>query len=218
MAMRISRKYTVDDWKALTFKDEAEWGKAVEMFVDRLRTRYLEHIEALLERPTSGFAVLSLDCVLIETLQQFHTGARKTPERKGAQYFSDFLTSGLFGNYFDKNSAKLFYETIRCGLLHQSEAEGNSRVKRGNGRPLVAYTDDHKGVIVNVTSFHELVSNTIDAYTQELRKPRSELRKAFRTKMTFICRVESKDAEDVNANGDTSAQKPENREVAAESS
>jgi hypothetical protein len=73
-------------------------------------------------------------------------------------------------------------------------------------------------VIVNVTSFHELVSNTIDAYTQELRKPRSELRKAFRTKMNFICRVESKDAEDVNANGDTSAQKPENREVAAESS
>src|ERR1039458_2817007 len=203
MAMRISREYTVDDWKALTFQTEAEWGKAVEMFVDRLKTRYLEHIDALLGRQTSGFAVLSLDCVLIETLQQFRTGARKTPKRKVGQYFSEFLTSGLFGQHFDKNSAMLFYETIRCGLLHQSEAEGNSRAKRGNGRPLVAYTDDHKGVIVNVTSFHELVKSTVDAYAQELREPGSGWRKAFRTKMDFICRVESKDGEDVKAKDDT---------------
>ena len=77
MAMRISRNYTVDDWKALKFKDETDWESAAVMFLDRLKTRYLEHIDTILHAKTSGFAVLSLDCALIETMQQFRGVLRK---------------------------------------------------------------------------------------------------------------------------------------------
>jgi hypothetical protein len=192
--MRISRQFTVDDWKALKFKDEVDWERAISMFLDRLESRYLEHIDTLLKQPTSGFAVLSLDCALIETLQQFREGTQKTPERKVGQYFRSFLTTGYFAQYFDVERADLFYRNIRCGLLHQTEAGGNSRVKRGNGRPLVAYTEDRKDVVINVQEFHTVLKATVQAYAEELKRPESvAARKAFRSKMNFICRVEAQD-------------------------
>jgi hypothetical protein len=64
--MRISEQHTAEDWKALSFSDETEWALAVEMFHDRMHSRYVEHIDSLLTRKVSGFAVLSLDCVLID--------------------------------------------------------------------------------------------------------------------------------------------------------
>ena len=90
--MRISANFTTDDLAALKFENEADWIKAVEMFHDRLKTRYIDHIETIIRKPTSGFAVLSFDCVLIEALQQFRLGERETPYGKGKKRFVDFLT------------------------------------------------------------------------------------------------------------------------------
>lgn len=188
--MRISAQYTTEDWKALTFSDEAEWELAVDMFRDRINSRYLDHIDSLMTRKVSGFAVLSLDCVLIETMQQFREGTRNTPSGKGKQYFVNFLTGTAFSQHFATKSAERFYKEIRCGLLHQSEAEGSSRIKRGD-RPLVELTADEKSVIVNVPRFHELLKEVIASYASELLRPESTAcRKAFRKKMNFICRVE----------------------------
>lgn len=190
--MRISANYTVEDWKALTFTSEDDWKSAVVMFKDRLQTRYLEHIDSLISRKTSGFAVLSLDCTLVETLQQFRTGAKKTPDGKVKQYFIDFLTGTAFVQHFTEEIAKIFYVEIRCGLLHQSEAGGASLVKCGP-LPLVALTTDNKGIVLNVHLFHALLKEVIESYAQELLQPQSVgARAAFRKKMNFICRVEGK--------------------------
>ena len=198
--MQISRKYNVEHWRSLAFTSEADWQMAVTIFEDRLETRYLEHIRALLPRKTSGFVVLALDCALIETLQQFRLGIRKTPEGEGKKYFVLFLTTTLFSEHFDENSAGLFYKTIRCGLLHQTEAGASSRVKRGSHRPVVAYTSDHSGIIINTKRFHDLLEKIIANYVAELRKPASEpARMAFLKKMNFICRIEEKVSEIIQA-------------------
>jgi hypothetical protein len=77
-------------------------------------------------------------------------------------------------------------------LLHQSEAEGTSRIKRGP-LPLVALTADQRSIVVNVHRFHDLLKEVIESYAQELLHPKSvEARIAFRKKMNFICRVEGK--------------------------
>jgi hypothetical protein len=194
--MRISRKYYADDWKRLDLTSELDWKMAIAIFQDRLETRYLEHIRALLLRKTSGFAVLALDCALIETLQQFRLGTPKTPFKKGEKYFISFLTETPFAEHFDKKLASLFYTTIRCGLLHQTEAEGTSRINRGKDRPLIAYTTDHTGVAVNTHRFHELLEQTIRDYVAVLLTPASvEARLAFQRKMNFICRIEGMDSE-----------------------
>jgi hypothetical protein len=194
--MRISRNYKVDDWKALHFDSEADWQKAVDILQDRLETRYLEHIRVLIERPTSGFVVLSLDCAIIETLQQFRCGQSKTPDHQVKKSFKTFLTTTLFSKHFDEHLSAMFFKTVRCGLLHQTEAGDASRIKHGGAIPLVAYTSDHKGIVINTNAFHDLLEKTIADYTDQLRNPASvELRAAFRTKMNFICRIEGKHAE-----------------------
>lgn len=194
--MRISRSYNTDDWKSLTFKDEVDWELAVSIFRDRLETRYLEHIRSLLQRKTIGFVVLALDCILVETVQQFRLGTRATPWAKEKKYFVWFLTETAFANHFNANQAELFYETIRCGLLHQAEAEGASRIKRGQNYPLVQYTSDHAGVIINASLFHGLLEQVIEDYALELLNPRAiDLRRAFRRKMNFIARIEEQEAE-----------------------
>jgi hypothetical protein len=104
------------------------------------------------------------------------------------------LTTKLFSEHFDEKSAGLFYKTIRCGLLHQTEAGATSRVKRGANLPLVSYTRDHPGVIVNTKLFHELLEKTISEYFAKLHNPESvDARVAFRRKMNFICRIEEKE-------------------------
>lgn len=191
--MQISRKYNVEHWKRLDFRSEADWQIAITIFEDRLETRYLEHIRALLPRKTSGFVVLALDCALMETLQQFRLGIRKTPDGEGKKYFVSFLTTTLFSEHFDERSAALFYKTIRCGLLHQTETGATSRVKRGSDQPVVAYTSDRTGIIINTKRLHDLLEKVIANYVAELRKPLSKpARMAFLKKMQFICRIEEK--------------------------
>jgi len=188
--MLISRKYTAKDWKSLTFKTEEEWQTAVDIFLDRIETRYLVHIDRIIKHRTSGFAVLALDCTLIETLEQFRRGKEKTPGRKVGDYFVGFLTNTSFNKHFDKDRAKMFYKQIRCGLLHQTEAK-NSRVKRTSTLPVVAYTKGNKGLIVNCKPFHQELKTVIRRYADELRSPKSKkAREAFRAKMDFICGVE----------------------------
>ena len=192
--MRVSRNYTVDDWKVLKFQRQYDWERAVDIFRDRLETRYLEHIRALLERKTNGFVVLALDSALIETLEQFRRGTKKTPWKQGKKYFVSFLTETAFGEFFDQGKAELFYTEIRCGLLHQTEADGNSRIKRGKTLPLVSTTTDGKGIIVNTYELHSKLEDVIKHYTDGLVAGNDQnLREAFRKKMSFICRMEEKD-------------------------
>ncbi len=193
--MLISRKFTVDDWKALTFGSEADWQKAVTILLDRMETRYLEHIRRILGHHTSGFAALALDCAVIETMEQFRRGEPKTPFGEGEKYFVSFLTETLFSPDVSKKQARVFYKNIRCGLLHQTEAE-DSLVKRNNTRPLIAFTKDHKGVIVNAKVFHQRLEQVVLEYAEKLKDPKStKEREAFRTKMNFICRIEGKPPE-----------------------
>lgn len=188
--MLISRKYTAEDWKSLTFKTEEEWQRAIDIFLDRIETRYLIHVDKIIKHRTSGFAVLALDCTLVETLEQFRRGKEKTPGRKVGDYFVAFLTSTSFKKHFDKDKAKMFYKQIRCGLLHQTEAK-NSRVKRTSALPMIAYTKGNKGLVVNSMPFHQELKTVIRQYADELRNPKSKkAREAFRAKMDFICGVE----------------------------
>ncbi|HOX87937.1 MAG TPA: hypothetical protein PLY04_18310 [bacterium] len=192
--MRISRNFTVEDWKRLAFKSEEDWSRAVDMLRDRLETRYLEHIRELLPRKTSGFVVLALDCALIETLEQFKRGTRKTPQRQGQTYFISFLTSPGFALHFTETRAKIFYTQIRCGLLHQSEAEGVSRIKRGGSLPVVSDTEDQKSLVINKEAFHTLLERVVEEYYAQLKLPQNaELRAAFKRKMDAICRIEGSD-------------------------
>ena len=141
-SLKISPCYTVKDWKALDFTTEEEWQKAINIFEDRIRGRFLEPISRIQGYTYAGFAVLALDCLLIETLQQFREGIPITPYRQSKTLFLRFLTETSFGSHFSKQTAEMFYDQIRCGILHQAEVKKSSRVLIREEVPLVSTTDD----------------------------------------------------------------------------
>lgn len=188
--MRISPNYTVSHWKNIVFSREEDWQKAIEIFRDRIEGRYIKYIEQIEDDDNSGFVVMALDCLLIETLQQFYMGKHETPQGKSRDYFLTFLTRGGFAAFFTEDMAKRFYYDVRNGILHQAEIKGSSKIMVKRKLPLVKRSDDKKGIIINRRLFHIQLLKEFEEYISKLKKPEEiELRKNFRKKMNFICQI-----------------------------
>jgi hypothetical protein len=131
--MNISPRYTDSDWKALNLANSCDWRVAVRILDDSLNARFFEAVEAFEGQEFSGFAVLALDCLLIETLQQFKEGVDETPHRKVQKYFTNFLTTPPFSSYFTKASVSTFYDisdaafSIRPKLRRVQKSGGSDR-------------------------------------------------------------------------------------------
>lgn len=182
--MEIAPNFSDSDWRALDLTKEAEWLRAIEAFRLRLEERFLKPVRAILSFSRSGFAILALDSLLVETLQQFIEGKEETPRGDAAAFFKAFLKRPAFRGAFDDKSAELFRAAIRNGILHQAEVKGSSLVRRDG--PVVQVTASGDGVVVNPVLFHCRLEDALQDYVEELKHPGSQVRKAFRDKMEFI--------------------------------
>lgn len=188
--MKISPKYKDNDWKELRFSKEKDWEKGIKIFENRIYGRFLNPISDLDKREYAGFLIMAIDCLLIETLQQFIEGVPETPRKKSECYFKKFLTS-YFKEDFDDEKAKMFYKQIRCGILHQAETKESSKIKISHKLPIVKYTKKKDGLIINRKKFHGKLDKAIKSYIEQLKDKTNEpLRKNFRDKMDYICRIE----------------------------
>jgi hypothetical protein len=189
---RYGGYWTIDDWKSIDFSKEEGWQRAIDIFEDRIRGRFLKIVDKIKYHTFSGFAIMALDCLLIETLQQFYEGVEETPRRQSGNYFCHFLTKTSFNEFFDECKANMYYQQIRNGILHQAQTKGNSRIWIREGTPLVEYADDGNGLLINRNKFHEQLVYEFENYVSRLRQNSPvdhELRQKFKHKMDAICRV-----------------------------
>jgi hypothetical protein len=196
--MRISGDFEDSEWEALRTRlvagEQAAWVEAVKLLDQRIRGRYLDHARRLLDERYSGFAVLAIDCAVIEALEQFRRGAPETPWKQSGAFFKAFLTQTRFKAYFTTDAmAGLFFGTIRCGILHQAEAKEDSLIKKGAAHPAAALSKSGAGLVINARRFHEELEGAFDDYKKILdddtpSKAREEHRAAFIQKMDAIAR------------------------------
>jgi hypothetical protein len=173
--------------------NSADWEKAIEIFRHRIEDRFIEPVDRLieLEEPVPeldrrfGFTIVAIDCLLVETLGAFILGLTDTID-KSERAFAKCLSRPLFAPYFSTRRRKHeFYVEFRCGILHQAEIGGDSRV--WSFGPVLTFEPGR--TIVNRTKFHELLKQEFANYQTELGDPGNvPLRDAFRKKMEFICR------------------------------
>ena len=193
--MQIAPGVDAKQWHNLSLDDpqSPDWMNAISIFECRMRRRFIDPVDYLVYAETEklatqrcfGFAVLALDCMLVETLGAFLKGLKDT-DRKSESTFCEFLsTRPRFCNDFNEALATRFYKGFRCGILHQTETGGDSRV--WSVGPMI-HTDGDK-ITVNRNEFHQRLKAEFLSYLDELRDPRNtELRKNFRKKMDFISR------------------------------
>jgi hypothetical protein len=190
------------DWQALGMTPESTkdaWNEAVAMFRKRV-DRFLEPVNALMSSNDtktilfSGFAIMALDCLLIETLQSFRNGRPnpvKANDRLSSKMIVDFLTQRpLFNTYFDNETkAKLFCDHFRNGILHQGEIKSSGRI-RIDTLEMIMPSDDNQSFVVNRWIFHDALVKEVESYINELIDGKDkELRRNFIKKMNEISRI-----------------------------
>lgn len=187
-ALRISPKFTSADWHALDRHSQGNWGKAARIVKDRLDGRFLRYANNCLRSPHSGFVVLAIDSLFLETLQQFRDGIIDGIG-KSELMVTSFLAGKRFQPEFDQKARKAYYKDIRCGLLHQAEAKRMWLVRRNQACILQSSTDG-EGYIIDVLLFHKAVRDSLNDYLRELTNPENgNVRANLWTKMDHICSV-----------------------------
>lgn len=188
----ISLRYTKDNFLDLNIKTDSneKWDIALEIFDDRIKGRYLNLINELIRRNElliDGFAIMALNCLLIETLLQFKHGWDETQGANKRRY-TDFLLSEFPHIFNTKKLAEVFYSDIRCGILHSAQTKGKSKLTFDKDYVVNLIDAGNKEYIkVDVRSMTREVVEYYNTYKKMIRDDINDSRENFRKKMYFIC-------------------------------
>jgi hypothetical protein len=194
--MQIAPGVDAARWRSLRLDqtDSPDWPIAIEILASRIIERYITPVDFLILSETAklpserrfGFTVLAIDCLLVETLGAFIEGLEDTEGRSKKTFCTFLRTRKQFANEFPTDDlAERFYKQFRCGILHQAESGGESKV--WSVGPLIHI--DGKAIIVNRSKFHDCLKLEFEAYLSELGQPHNvTLRGNFVKKMNFISR------------------------------
>jgi hypothetical protein len=202
---KISGNNTVKDWKNLREKiranpdEKALWKQAYDFFEKRIESRYLKPINDIKEKDKligEGFSIMAILCSLIEFLETTWTGEvykYKSPNKENYEYntskekFISFLENRPpFNKVFkkEKELARMFYEDVRCGILHEAQTKNNWVIRANNEKNKIYESRDGNKIIYR-NKFENGIREYIEFYKSELIK-RDDLQEAFIRKMNKI--------------------------------
>ncbi|AWK04788.1 hypothetical protein HYN56_11355 [Flavobacterium crocinum] len=195
-----------------------DWKNIIELFRTRIENYYLSPINKIKVPGIlkgEGFAILTIQCALIEMFAAFKSGQihnyRKNGNRPSFEYkvadhcFINFLqTEKIFENHFyrysaggvkilnDPFKAKDFYSSVRCGLMHEARTKGSwvinaKRVYKGTERIFI--TEDSGTIRVDRNILSKLLNEYFDNYLLELSAQTqigNNLRRLFARKLDHL--------------------------------
>ena len=184
----ISPNFPTEEYLNLNLtinSDDETFEKAIKMFEDRIKGRFLEQINLLKnDCYKNGFSIMALECLLVETFAQFYMGLEDTIGVSQEKYV-DFLMNRLTC-FRTKTIANKFYSYIRCGILHQAQTKPRSGLTIKNQKT-ISYQNGF--LLVSVDGFVSEMDNYFISYCESLKDcNQKELRENFIKKMDFICK------------------------------
>lgn len=216
--MKIAGDLTIEKWKELEKKLKpsynSHWKEAYEFFESRIETRYVNPIEAILNMKSykgEGFAVVNLQCSLIETIECFINGwvyqktAKKyvwhnkinndTRNKNEEVFVSFFERRAPFNSIIPEVNGVDFFKNVRCGLLHETQTKNNWKIKSGNvNGKSYELKDGYK--IIYRENLQKDLNTLIDKYKNAIINgcefdgiEGNALRKNFISKFNRICEI-----------------------------
>ncbi len=200
---KIKESYVVDK----------NWVESVELFKSRMQDKFFDPIEKIIKEKRlkgEGFAIVTVQCALIESLAAFRQGKIFNHEknekslsyeyRNSYKVYVDFLNSvDIFrDNFFTIDSkgrkqngkpfeAGDFYKNVRCGLIHEGKTKGNWTIKASKKKVKAEKIFiDSKGATINLyrTILHYRLKKYLDSYCIELvTNDNQKLRRYFARKL-----------------------------------
>jgi hypothetical protein len=182
----ISLKDMAEDYLLLRLDENAcngDWVNAIDIFHRRIHGRFINVIDKLMhDVPSNGFAIMALNCLLVETLHQFVVGENESGSSQNSRIgrnhlglfpsnnrdiYISFLRGAFPGIFPCHKTAKLFYTDIRCGILHSAQTKGFSRLTVGQENA-VEIINDNTAISVDVKLFTQALRQFLDDYSTAL--------------------------------------------------
>ena len=187
----ISPKYRVSAWIALQLDadNETDWGKAIKIVEDRITGRFVRWIDSIEGTRFSGFAVVALDCLLIETLVGFMTGKPSSGP--------DLLLKGELGSRelrFTSDQAEQFRKCVRNGIIHDAETRNRWIIRPGDSTGQILSVENGS-VSLNRSAFHSALKRELHIWLKKLRSGDKELRENMKRRMEQIVSLHGESVE-----------------------
>lgn len=196
----ISPTKRASDWrdvrKNLTPGSNPQLWKKVQrdFFASRISERYLRPIEQIQGDGRfrgEGFAIVALQCSLVEFLESTLQGKNYRLKKPGEHEYSDsgkMFKSFLqhrepFSADFDGETSKSFYEDVRCGVLHEARTKKGWIIRAGNFSNRIIDGDNR---IVYRDAFQNALGTFFKWYALAL-PTEVKLQEAFRRKWDGLC-------------------------------
>jgi hypothetical protein len=179
----ISPKYRLSDWKNLEFKKEDDWLKAIEIVEDRIRGRFVTWIDRIASEQFSGFVVIALDCLLLETLNGFMTGKKSAGD---CSVYKEFLS---IHKHFklDKDIALSFCTNVRNGLIHDTVTKRKWLIEKTKPHGKIVEKDTEGNFVLNRSLFHAALKSEFEDWLSDLRTGNTKARDNLRKRMNQVC-------------------------------
>lgn len=210
---RIAGKRTINEWeilkKSLDANIDVNWDDAYDFFEKRITTRYLNSIERILNMRLftgEGFAVVHLQCSLIETIESFFNGwiynhpkfikngeiakweDDQTELKNKHIFISFFRHREPFNNQIDGED---FYLNVRCGLLHETQTKNGWIIKTKHLNADIFYENIMTSKILYRNNFQMAIKKLLENYKEAIvgiiAPNKVVLRENFMAKIDRIC-------------------------------
>lgn len=163
----------------LALEQKQERNAIAEFLYERFHERYIGPFQ---DNPKkNGFIMMASSCLMIEALESFWQGWKKSPNSALA-----------FCQFFDRNDRFLtlrgysqqFYTNVRCGILHQGETTGEWHIRRD-----LAELFDAKSLTIDATRFLKALEGCLSDYRSTLKEAEwdADVWNKFRRKMKGVC-------------------------------
>ena len=184
--MMVSPHYTEMQWNAAFDDGREDWDKAIKIVEDRIRGRWLDAVERLLDEPHSGFAILALDSIVLESMWGFMNG-KAFPKGRERQAYQDILTGPRFG--WTASQSEGFRTLVRNSIMHDAETRNRWLVEKTIPRDVILRKNDNGDYKLNRTKFHGALRAAFEDWIAKLRDDDSGLRAKMRKRMDQIIAI-----------------------------
>lgn len=186
----ISPEFTREDFLDIHLSVSSNrecWNRAIYIMDNRIKGRFFDPINILIDNINkNGFAIMALNCLLVETFYQFTRGLGETELGRNKERYVAFLNHVMPGVFPNRKSREVFYSDIRCGILHSAQTKRGSQLTFD--KPYVIEMFGNEQIRVNVKEFTRSLVDYYNKYMNDLSRPENiTLRLAFINKMTLIC-------------------------------
>jgi hypothetical protein len=180
--LKLSPEYTEKHWNDALAGPE-DWDAAINIVEDRIKGRWLDAGDRLLDEPHSGFAIIALDCIVLESLWGFMNG-EAVPQGHERQVYQEILTGKDFG--LSPELSEKFRELVRNGIMHDAETRNRWLIEKTFPRDTIAHQKKNGDYVLNRTKFHGALTAVFDDWLAKLRKGDAVLRGKMRDRMNQI--------------------------------